>query len=97
MSCGFGLSLPGGTPVGQPATSSLRDRGRAHVGLDGGEGGEQVDVFLGEVVADHGDDLHGSEVAGREGDVGAGAAEHPVDFARGGGDAVVGDGPDNNK
>ena len=42
--------------------------------------GQQIDVFLREIVAHHGDDLDRSEIAGRQRDISGRAAQHAVDF-----------------
>ena len=59
-------------------------------------GREQVGVLLREIVAHHGDDLHGREVAGGEGDIGGGPAEHAIDFSVRRFHAIVSDRPYDN-
>ncbi len=60
-------------------------------------GGEQVGVLLREVLSDHRHDGDGREEAGRQRDVGAGAAQHAVHLAGRRGDAIVGHGSNNNQ
>ena len=55
-------------------------------------GGEEFDVCLGEIFADHADDLHGREIGGGKGDVGAGSTEHAIDFSMGRFHAVISNG-----
>ena len=53
---------------------------------------QQFGVFVGEIVAHHGDDFRLRKKAGGERDVGAGAAQHAIDFSVRGFDSIVCDG-----
>ena len=59
--------------------------------------GQKVIVGGIEIVAHHGDDLDRGEVAGGQGDIGGGAAEHAVHVPVRRLDAVIGDGTNDNK
>ena len=54
--------------------------------------GEEIEVFLREIVAHHGDDLDRGEIAGGERNVGGGSAQHAIDFAMRRFHAVIRDG-----
>ena len=59
--------------------------------------GQQIGIFLGEIVAHDADEIGLREKAGGERDVSGGAAEHAVHAAVRGFDAIIGDGTNDNQ
>ena len=59
--------------------------------------GQEIDIFLREIVAHHADDFHVREIRGGERDVRACAAEHAVYFSMGRFHAVISNGSNNDE
>jgi hypothetical protein len=58
--------------------------------------GQQVRIFLGEIVANNAYEIGFRKKAGRERDVSGGSAEHAVYATVRGFDAIIGDGTNDN-